>query len=220
MTHSLEKNHPVFPSSLFRSYQNTLQLVQMAYVANSFTQGLAFFASQTFAQVICYNRPVIDLAFLPSSLVDKLSRNNQETHRKISWLAPVLGITVSTLAAYKFYAMSTSFLVNGLICGAHHTAMTLFSYKFPGNLNQVFIDSTDFASLDLKHTSQINSNSEKLASIVFLISSISLTLLLHNPILANAIAYPLLSITKVAAINLMIRREINANKPDSYRSIY
>lgn len=176
---------PMLPTDTFSTYSTIQAFAQTACIATSFTQGISFFVSQGVGKFISEK-----FALRP------FSGNKAEFRRK---LAPVLGI--STLVAYKLYAMSTSFVAQGLICGVHHIAMRLFSY----GLVRPFSSGRD--SLTMEQSSLIDSRSENIASAVLVISSVALTLILHNPILANAIAYPLASLTKIAVMKLGIRRQ-------------
>jgi hypothetical protein len=96
-------------------------------------------------------------------------------------------IAIISFTSYKIYSMP-SFLIRGYIYGVHTTAMMLFSHSLTNSFRireDLLIDS---------------SRAEKAASITFMVSSISLTLIFQNPILANTVAYSLASLVKMTAM--------------------
>jgi hypothetical protein len=107
--------------------------------------------------------------------------------------------------------MSNSFLIKGLICGTHSTAMMIFAYAPPSasmlglitlkdNLKSLIWNLDRFSHLGREKLSLIDAGAETAASVAFLTSSISLTLILQNPILANTVAYPLAALVKIVAM--------------------
>lgn len=207
MTYSL------WPSNRVYIYQSAVEVAQAADFADStasLTNGLVFFLSAKVASFVTLIPPIAYLPFLPSRLVYKLFGDDENTFHKISWIAPVLGITVASLAAYKFYAMSSSPAVKRFICGIHSTAMMFFAYAPPSasglglitlknSFKSLIFDANRFIHLEQEQLSLIEKRAEITASLAFLISSISLTVILKNPIVANTVAYPLASFVKIAA---------------------
>jgi hypothetical protein len=207
-------SHPLLPSNKFLTTQTYQEIIQTACVAPSFTGGIAFYLSQQVTKLITSVAPLNFFHFLPSMLVYGVSGNNQTLFQKISWIAPVSGIVTVTWAAYELYALSTSCLVNGAICGIHGLAMMFFSYApgsagalglitLKGNIKDLLLNPEKFQHLSYQKRSSMDSKAETAASAAFLASSISLTILLQNPILANGIAYPLAAVTKIATMRLL-----------------
>lgn len=204
--------HPLLLCERFRFTQRVQEVVQTVCLVKSFTEGLTFYLSQKVAQFIVSFQPFAMIPFWTSALIYKVSEDNESLLRKICWIAPVTGIAISSLAAYKLYAVSTTFLVKGAITGVHSFAMTMFGYSpfsagFLGliSLTDVaktwFLNPNRFGSIGQK--SLISSRSETVAALAFFVASISLTIILKNPILANTVAYTLASLTKVAVMRTL-----------------
>ncbi|MEI8300809.1 MAG: hypothetical protein WCG10_04255 [Chlamydiota bacterium] len=211
--------HPLLPSQKFLTTQNYTQLAQTIFAAPTWGSRIVFALSSKFSEHLCLLRPVVHLISFSSTLVHRASLNadgstNVITLKKISWIAPVSGIVISSLAAYKLYVLPSSFLIKGAIAGIHSSCMLLFSYapnstrafsliSLKTDLKDRILDTHKFQQLGQARLKQINDNAELTASTIFAVSNIAITCLSQNPILGNAIAYPLAAITKIATMRLL-----------------
>ncbi len=202
----------MLPSNTFSGSQFLQEITQTACVAPSLSRGIDFYVSQKVASLITFIPPFTFIPYLPSALVQYIAGKDEDTFNKISWLAPVSGITIASLAAHKFYAMSNNFLTKGFICGAHSTAMMLFTYvsadwigfiTLKSNLKDLILNKDRLTHLEHKELTLLDARTETITSVAFLVSNISLTLIFKNPILANTVSYPLASLVKIVAMRVL-----------------
>lgn len=205
--------HPLLPSKTFLTTQDYTQLAQTIFAAPTWGSRIVFALSSKLSENLPFLRPITTLIYIPSTLVYKASKN-QEFFKKISWIAPVSGILICSLAAYKLYALPSSFLIKGAITGIHSTAMLFFSYapnsakwlgliSLKNDVQNRVLDPNRFQNLPRDRLKQIEDHAELTACVIFAISNIAITCLSQNPILGNATAYPLAAITKVATMRLL-----------------
>ncbi len=210
---------PLLPLQNFSKIQDYTQLAQTIFAAPTWGSRIVFALSSKFSEILPFLDPITTLFYIPSALVYKASENqngsaNQKFFKKISWIAPVSGILIYSLAAYKLYALPSSFLIKGAITGIHSTAMLFFSYapssasmlgliSLKTDLKNRVIDPSRFQNLARDRLQQIKDHAELTACVIFAISNIAITCLSQNPILGNAVAYPLAAITKVATMRLL-----------------
>ncbi len=153
----------------------------------------------------------VSVCFLPTAFIQRVAGDEDVVFRRISWIAPLSAIAISTFVSYTFYALLSSSLINGAILGCHSTAMQLFSQAswrddalglitLEGAIRSLVWSPNRFSHLSQTRLLMIEFKSDRLASIALFASSIVLTILFKNPILANGIAYPLAAITKIATM--------------------
>jgi hypothetical protein len=208
----------LMPSQNFLSTQNYTELAQTIFAAPSWGPRIVFALSSKAASKLFTLSSISHLFFIPSNLMYKASKNPNGTTdtvflKKHSWIAPVAGMLIYSLIAYKLYALPSSFLVKGAIAGIHSAALLVLScspfhqhsriISLTSDLKNRAIFCVDSHGLSEEVIKNLHHRSELVACAVFAVSNIAITCLSQNPILGNAIAYPLAAITKVATTRLL-----------------
>lgn len=164
-----------------------------------------------------------NLLNLPSKIVYENAGNHGKNFRKIYWLAPIVGIAASSLAAYNLYNRPYFSLVKGGICGAYSVAMNHFSdlplkvmeekevnvFTLRDCLSASITDPERFKSLNVEKVRSIEKTANIAASVVLAVSGVAATVFFLNPILGDAVAYPLAAVTRVAVEHFLKVRESN-----------
>ena len=208
-------HYPLQNSQKLMMVQYVQEVMQIAYIAPSFLQGMAFFISYKVAQLIASSRPITPyLPILTTLSIYKAFGNNQNKLRKLNWIIPISMSAITAVIAYKCYMSTYSFFLKGVICGAHAWLMMLYSYDplnmswfglptLKGNFKELILNSARFKPLNQQKLSAIDLKAENIALMIFFISGITLTRFFQNPILANCIAYPLLPLTKIVSMRIL-----------------
>ena len=208
--------HSLMPSETFGSAEIAQGLIQTGCMATSVPSAIAFYASRIIASTLSFDLSVMGTAYL-SMFAKAASGGNETVERYTTWIAPLSGMAAVTFAAYKLYALSSSSLITGAICGAHVAAMSVLSYtpnsggsfgvvSLKNALAAMIPGASRFRRLDQAQQESIQEIAEIITSVAFVASSIALTILLENPILANAAAYAIAPVVKHVA--LICLREI------------
>lgn len=219
--------HPLLPSSTFYRFMTLQDRATAIFVAISFgfRHGCTQYAGQAISTVT-YFPPLEHIYWAPSILAYNILGINQ----KASWAAPMGGIIIYTLAAYKLYALyPASFFVQGLIYGIHSIAITRFT-NAPPTANML-----GFCSLltplqifrsprqeVISHADRlaISEKSDKLSGLASLVVNGIASITLKNPILATAIALPISAVVKVTTMRILINQAplLQPRQADSKRT--
>lgn len=198
----------LLPSPTMTNFERGREIVQTIYAAPALLGGVGFYTSQKIAQSLVNSLPAFQFIVFPSSVIRKVAGEDDVLLRRVSWIAPLTGMVIATLVSHTFYTLFSFSLINGAILGSHSAAMLLFSQAswrddvyglmtLEGAITSLFLNPARFQHLSQAKRLFIEFKSAKVASITFFVSSIALTCLLKNPILANGVAYPLAIITKI-----------------------
>ena len=183
------------------------QIAQAIYSTSSVTSGVAFWASRKIVGTFVNTRKVVfvtrkllkDISEVSTNALEGVAGKNQNT----KWIVSLSGVALATLAAYKFCAMPTatitSALISGAVCRTHMFFMALSSIGLRSSINDLFSESNRFTALAQDQKDSIKNTAGMISGATFLVSSVALTILLKNPILANAIAYPVSMVVNAAA---------------------
>ena len=177
---------------------------------------VAYWFAAVTSPLVLFSTRLLDTLFIPSISVYRLAGSNPNTLRKISWLAPAVGIPIFTLAGRATYeAMPNSFL-KGAVFGLHTSAMGLLTNIPNGDwagmitLRKVLGSWIQLPSalgpLTQKGLKNTDKRSETLASATFLISSFGLSFFkgVHT-ITANTIGHVAAAATKVISARVFAR---------------
>ncbi len=127
-------------------------------------------------------------------------------------VVPIVGSAIFTAVAYISYNYCASlFALKGAIVGIHALALTFFSL-YPRNedniisirshLERKFIDSKFYA--EGKEYNKIDRIANVVSNITLVATSLTLTVLTQNPILAATVAYPVSAVARVAYTRLAL----------------
>lgn len=218
----------IFPSSEFLKAELFSGIVQSIVGASSIKEKAILYLGRYVGTVVGFSAATFDPVFLitgtpanhlPSLITHKIATvtgyNGNYGIRNISLVVLTASIGLWTLSAYISYQSATSLLVKGFIAGTHSIAMMFFSYlsnsapslgllSLRTSLKELVVDSERFIERDsLSRLIDIAEKAETVSSVAFFVSSIAFTVLLQNPILANAIAYPITAITNILAQRIL-----------------
>lgn len=165
------------------------------------------FAALT-SPLILSNTRLMNVLFYPSNTVNKLAGSNKNIHRKISWLAPALGISIMTLAGRAMYEAAPNSFLKGAVFGWNSYALGLLTNIPFGDwaglitLRKVFATwlqlPSALQSLSSKGLFHTEKRSEILASVTFFVSSFGLGFFRGmHPVTANTVGHVAAAATKV-----------------------
>ena len=206
-------------------YQNVCQRKSMAEAA------LCGGTRMLGRMILTYIGPIGRPLFIPSTLVASACGNNKRLLQRISWIAPVAGIGLTTAAAYVSYGLVSSTVSRGFICGAHSGALGALSAPSARDplgmisLRSVISDwielwlpnaETQLDFLDYRKIKTIDTQSDVIACLAFMVSNIGLTLLGGHPIVATTVGFVISTTVKVVAARILVlnyERERSAPRP-------
>jgi hypothetical protein len=197
------------PSDRFMTFEAVTILAQAAFIPGSLISKSIFFVSNALTRKTTENYS-IPLSIRVTSLFTRLPKNG------ISRIIASIGvITGFSLTAYALYSLSTYSLVSGAIFSIHSLFMRDLSYA-PQN----HVEPRRISLRSLLETDRVNfitdtnakdwneSRSETIASVALLVTSVGITILCGNPIIANSVAYPVAAIVKSVALRVLTERTI------------
>ena len=160
-----------------------------------------------------YFYPIGMPLFMPSALLARACEHNEKLLRKITWIAPAVGIGLTTAAAYASYGLVSSVFLRGLICGAHSGALGLLSAPAAGSslgiisLQHVvsnWIGLPDsMGKLDATTHNNIETQADRVAFVAFVVSAVGLTVLGQHPIVSTTAGWGISVTVKMVAMRIM-----------------
>lgn len=206
------------PSPKFLKTEVATQFVQSCLLVPSIPAKITMFVASVIAHNIPLIPPLHQVLYLPSSLVYSITGIQapecEKKLRRIGWIAPVAGIALATFAAHISYLSVSSALMKGVIYGVHSVAIMMFTVS-PASwsglitlrscLHDLFLDPSKY-NIESTELRKINQTTENITALTFAISSIALSVICGNPILANAIAYPIATIVAIASTRFLMNR--------------
>ncbi len=185
-------------------------ICEAAYIAPSVPEAVFYFSCKLAGRFVTTLQPFDKLVKAPSTIYRFIvgdNENNLNTILKDTSsfksliIAPIAGIAIFTAVAFAGYNAVGSFAAKGAIAGIHTMAMLLFS-------RAAATEKDKFISLNLclrrlfinDHAMISKQDCDKariISFIVMAITSLSVTILTQNPILASAVAYPLSAVVNV-----------------------
>jgi hypothetical protein len=206
--------NPLAPSSQFAE-NHRWQAIAQGIIVTSFSplRALGFGVTYVLGNRVSYT-PVVGQALLFSTRIAcAIGDGSERFMKKFSWIAPTIGMTAVTLAARISYGSSTLVLAKGLITGVHAGVMSIFSmshiaeehgvFTLKNSIMRLVLPDTLSESLSWEQLAEVSEKTETMASTASLVASLALTLLGGNVIIANAVAYTLAPIVKVAGMYVL-----------------
>ena len=198
------------PSDNFMTFEAVAILAQAVFMPGSLIQKGVFFVSNALTRKITENYST-SLSTRVTSLFTRLRKDGLS--RIAASIAIIAGVS---LAAYALYSLSTYSLISGAIFGIHSLFMRDLSYAppsavEPGLISLCSLIETDRVNfiVDERVKTLNESRAEMIASVALLVTSIGLTILCGNPILANTAAYPAAAAIKAVALHVLTENAIH-----------
>ncbi len=142
-------------------------------------------------------------SYIYNTISNSLPTSAQKICSKVKILVPIVGIAASTaIASYGYNAVSM-WAIKGIIAGVHSIAVGLFSTV---SAKATIISLRNCVSNSTSTSVDIFSNT------VFITTSLSLTILTLNPILALTVASPVSAVVRVANDYFTADRETSKAK--------
>ncbi|MCE2982973.1 MAG: hypothetical protein LW832_05350 [Parachlamydia sp.] len=210
--------HPLMPSPKFLNTEVATQFVQSCLFVPTIPAKITMFVASIIARNIPLIPPLHKILYLPSSLVFSVTGIQapecEKKLRRIGCMAPVAGIALATFAAHISYLSFSSAAIKGVIFGVHSAAMMMFTVS-PASwsglitlrscLHGLLIDPSKY-NIESTELRKINQTTENITALTFAISAIALSVICANPILANAIAYPIATNVAIASTRFLMSR--------------
>ena len=208
--------HPLAPRVAMRAADFVSGIAQDAYQTKSIAGTALCTGARELGRILPYIAPMEwQPLFIPSYLVLGKCGNNAGLRRKICWIAPVVGIGLTTAAAYTSYGLVSSTAFRSLICGAHSGALGILSAPFAGsslgiislqNVISNWIGLPD-AKTRLNNPTVVNkieTQADFLTFLAFAVSSIGLTVLGSHPIVATTTGFVISTTVKIVSLRILM----------------
>lgn len=213
----LNMENASLPSRQFLFTELATQFVQSCLSVPSMHGKLSMYVTSVLGRNIL-NVPPLNFLFISHHsyaypLMDMQSSDFETKFNKIASFAHLASIPFITYAAHIHYLSASSAIAKGIVYGVHCTAMMILTLA-PGCWSNTmtlrsYIDlSFDPSKSDLSEEGRtiINQKAERVQSIALAVSAIAINIVTGNPIMANAVAYPLATIVGVAAAHFFHNR--------------
>ena len=218
--------HPLLPSLQFSRLEFISKVTQSWLLAPSIPAKISLFLANIISQNIVLVPPIHNILWIPSMLIYSITGDSssevESKLNKIKWIAPVASIALTTLIAHVSYLSVSSAIMKGSITGVHSIAMMMFTVSPASWAGLITLKSclwqlphagqTDNFDVNVLH--RIRGITKNIEALTFAVSSIALTVLTANPIIANAIAYPTASLVSAVASRLIYYYVSNQKSSD------
>lgn len=209
---------PLLPSPQFRKMEVVTQLIHSCLAVPSISGKITMFLTSGLGRGFPLVPPLQNMLYLPSTAVNLLIGNSEKNYRRFSWLAPLTSIPLVTYAAHISYLSAYSAIAKGIVLGVHCTAMMVFTIapaswsgiiSLRGSIHALIIDPSKY-NISAEELAKFKMQVEKVQSVTFAVSSIAINVITGNPIIANAVAYPLAAIAAAASARFFLDRSVQA----------
>jgi len=199
------------------TFESLPALAQAAFIPGDLLQKIIFFAG-----AMLLRKTAKDYLTLASVRITSGFNKLQREHKIPRPLASAALMAGGSLAAYAIYSLSGYSLLSGIIFSVHGIFMRDVAYapRSPAACgivsfrslieNLVFDQNKMNFIMDQDTTDLIDSRAEKVASAALLVTSIGLTILCGNPIIAGTVAHPLAAIVKGVALHVLTESTIHS----------
>ncbi len=178
--------HPLAPSPSLLLSDLLSGIAQDAYRTRSALATTFCTAGRLLGRHLPFLPPLVVPLLIPSALLFNTCNNDEGLLKRISWVAPTMGIGLTTAVACASYNAISSPFLKGMICGAHSSALGILSAPLAGGmLGIISLQSVLSHWFEPLEQEEDETAADPMACVTFAVSTLGLTLLQQHPIVAT-----------------------------------
>ncbi len=210
--------HPIFgKTESFKTAEGLRSFAQLLLAAYSMRGCLAHGLGRYIGFMATLMSPLALIIYVPDMIYSLIRGEEKEgKDLKIRWLFPLCGMAAMSALAHLSFTRLTSNILKGIVTGIHAVAVGTIAngamfggFSLKGALITGFLDRKKFVEKFDYKTMRITENTaDDVTAIAFLTANLALTYLTRNPILADAISYPIAAAIKPLALYIFGTRAL------------